>query len=160
MAMMPALFSFMRVRRRDPYADMLTWSSWLAEVGMLSTLAGVASCLFLAGQSRGRTVGQHETGIEARVRHQERRKTAQLAGNQRRYAPFRQRSGLADGQRQDIGGERRGLTVKIAAGHHRRLLFEHQRFSVTALASINSVLWTLSTRSRQAPITWGWQRNE
>ena len=25
---------------------MLTWSSWLAEVGMLSTLAGWASCLF------------------------------------------------------------------------------------------------------------------
>ena len=38
--------AFIRDRRRAPWAAMLTWSSWLAEVGVLSVTVGCAKCLF------------------------------------------------------------------------------------------------------------------
>src|SRR3990167_10965139 len=46
MPIMQAAFSLMPINRRAPYVAMLTWSSWLAEVGMLSTLLGKALHLF------------------------------------------------------------------------------------------------------------------
>ena len=45
-ATMPALFAAMSESRRAAKVAMLTWSSWFAEVGRLSTLAGWASDLF------------------------------------------------------------------------------------------------------------------
>ena len=48
-ASMPTMadrFSVMRSRRRAPWQAMETWSSWLAEVGVESTEAGCAICLF------------------------------------------------------------------------------------------------------------------
>lgn len=42
----PAELAVMSPRRRAAKVAMLTWSSWLAEVGRLSTLAGWAKVLF------------------------------------------------------------------------------------------------------------------
>ena len=44
----PAAFSTMAPKRRAACVAMLTWSSWLAEVGMESTLHGEAMALFSA----------------------------------------------------------------------------------------------------------------
>ena len=51
-------------RRRSPST---TWSSWLAEVGRLSTLAGCASDLFSRGQRRRGHVRDHEAAVEPGV---------------------------------------------------------------------------------------------
>jgi hypothetical protein len=40
MATIPAVFSAIRCSRKAAPVAMLTWSSWFAEVGRLSTLAG------------------------------------------------------------------------------------------------------------------------
>ena len=42
----PAAFSIIALKRRAACVAMLTWSSWLAEVGMESTLQGAAIALF------------------------------------------------------------------------------------------------------------------
>ena len=58
--------------RRAACVAMLTWSSWLAEVGMESTLQGAAMVLFSDDQRGGGHLGDHEAGIEAAVLDQER----------------------------------------------------------------------------------------
>jgi hypothetical protein len=61
------------VRRRAAWAAMLTWSSWLAEVGVESVEHGMGEVLVLAHQRGGGDFGDHVAGVEAGLGRQERR---------------------------------------------------------------------------------------
>ena len=52
-----AAFSAMAISRRAACADIDTWSSWLALVGIESTLAGKARCLFSETRAAAVTCG-------------------------------------------------------------------------------------------------------
>ena len=105
---------------------MLTWSSWLAEVGRLSTLAGCASDLFSRRQRRRGDLRDHEAGVDAAVLDQERRQAGQRGVDQQRDAPLGERADLGDRERERVGGERHRLGVEVAAGEDLAVA-EHQR---------------------------------
>ncbi len=66
MATTAAAFSIIGSRRRAPCAAIETWSSWLAEVGMESTLAGKAFCLFSDTSAAASDLRDHEARVQAR----------------------------------------------------------------------------------------------
>ncbi len=106
---------------------MLTWSSWLAEVGSESTLPGKAMRLVLAGQRRRGHLGHHEARIEARLRHQEGRQAAHLRIHHQRGAALGERADLGDRDRHRVGGDRDRLGVEVAAGDDLAGIGEDQR---------------------------------
>ena len=67
--------------RRAPCVAIETWSSWLAEVGIESTLGRIGALLVLGDERRRRHLRDHEAGVEPRPRRQE--------GRQARTAPGR-----------------------------------------------------------------------
>ena len=95
---------------------MLTWSSWLAEVGRLSTLAGCGEALVLRGERRRRHMGDHEAGIEAGLRHQEGRQAAHLGVGQHGDAALGQRADLGQRDGDGVGGHGHRLGMEVAAG--------------------------------------------
>ena len=54
-----------------------TWSSCMAEVGMLSALAGYGQPPAVGHQGGGAVLGQHEAGVDAGVAGEERRQAVQ-----------------------------------------------------------------------------------
>ena len=73
MPTMRAVFCSIGCRRRAAKVAMETWSSWLAEVGRLSTLAGCASDLFSEASAAAVTCAIMKPRVQARARREERR---------------------------------------------------------------------------------------
>ena len=135
-ATMVAAFSAMSPSRRAAKVAIDTWSSWLAEVGSESTLAGCASDLVLRGERRRRHVRDHEAGIEPAFGDEEGRQAAHRWIDQQRDAALGQRADLGDGEGQAVGGERHRLGVEIAARERSRpSSAKTSGLSETALAS-------------------------
>ena len=126
---------------------MLTWSSRLAEVGMVSTLAGCASVL-ISEVKRGRgDLRHHVAGLQAAVRRQERRQVAQRRIDQPVRAP------LADGgelrQRRSPAGRRPSPPARREScrpTRSRRASANTIGLSVAALASMVRVVATKRER--------------
>jgi len=60
-------------------------------------------------------MGDHETGIEAGLRHQKAGRPLMRESVSRRDSPFRERANLGDGDGDAVGGERHGLGMKVSA---------------------------------------------
>jgi hypothetical protein len=71
----PAAFSTIPSNRRAPCAAIETWSSWLAEVGIESTLAGKARCLFSETSAAAVTCGIMKPEFRPGLRRQEGRQS-------------------------------------------------------------------------------------
>ena len=107
---------------------MLTWSSWLAEVGMESTLQGAAMRLVLRNQRRSGHLRDHEAGIERRCSRTRKAGRPLIFGSTSTAMRRSDRLPIsADGERQRVGREGHRLGVKVAAGEHVALLDEQQR---------------------------------
>jgi hypothetical protein len=63
----PAALRAIRAALRAAWVAIETWSSWPAEVGMESTLAGKGEALVLRDQGRGGDLSDHEARIDAAV---------------------------------------------------------------------------------------------
>ena len=148
-------------RRRAAKVAMLTWSSWFAEVGRLSTLAGCASDLFSRRERRGGDVRDHEAGVHARrratrnggrPRERWRRSASRCAARRAR----RSRRSPAPARRRRTRPARRGNCRRRATspvvGEDQRVVGDRVRLDSAA----SRAAWRI--RSRQAPITCGWQR--
>jgi hypothetical protein len=125
-ARMPAVLSAISASRSAAPVAMLTWSSWLALVGMLSTLRGCREGFVLAGQSGCCDLRDHEAGVQPAFLHQECRQAGEHRVGQQRGAPFGQRADLGNGERDIVGGEGHRLRMEVAAGKHFALR-RHQR---------------------------------
>ena len=88
MPRMCARFSAIGSKRRAACAAIETWSSWLAEVGIESMQAGCGALLVLRHERRGRHLRDHEAGVEARLRREERRQPRQRRVDQHGDAPL------------------------------------------------------------------------
>ena len=75
--------------------------------GSKSTLAGWRALLVLGDQRRRRHLRDHEAGVEARPRRQERRQAGERRIDQHGDPPLGDRADLADGERDHVGGEGR-----------------------------------------------------
>jgi hypothetical protein len=139
---------------------MLTWSSWFAEVGRLSTEAGMRERLVLGRERSRRHLRDHEARVESALLHQESRQLAQRIVDQHGEAPLGERPDLGDRERQVVGGERDRLGVEVAAREHFTSLPKTSGLSETPFASRRSVRATSWICWRQAPATCGWQRSE
>ena len=146
--------------RRAPWVAMLTWSSWLAEVGMLSTLAGWASPLFsevsaaavmpaimkplFSPLSWTRNAGSRlRWGSTSRaVRRSESDPISAMAS-------ARMSAAKATGSAWKLPPESTSPESGNTSG-----------LSVTAFASVSRSAAAWRRLSRQAPITCGWQRIE
>ena len=122
-----AVLSTMSARRRAAKVAIDTWSSWLAEVGRLSTLAGCASDLFSEASAAAVTCAIMKPELSAAIAHQERRQARQAGVEQQRDAALGDGADLGDRQRQDVGREGHRLGVEVAAGDHVAGVGEHQR---------------------------------
>ena len=125
--MMDRQLSAISSRRRAPCAAIETWSSWLAEVGIESTLAGWARCLFSATSAAAVTCGIMKPELSPGLRRQERRQARQRRIDQHGDAPLGQRADLAERQRHDVGGEGDRLGVEVAARQRLAGVGEDQR---------------------------------
>ncbi len=86
---------------------------------------------------------------------------AHLGIDQNGDPPLRQAADLRNRERQRIGRERHGLGMEISAREHVALLDEQQRIVGDGIGlDAEACTLQLRMRSRQAPITCGWQRKE
>ena len=115
MPRMCAVFAIIGRSRRAANVAIETWSSWFADVGRLSTLAGCASDLFSRGQRRRRHVRDHEAAVEPRLGREERRQARHAGVDQHRDAALGDRADLGDRDRHRVGGQRDRLGVEVAA---------------------------------------------
>ena len=79
---------------------MLTWSSLFAEVGIVSTLAGMRERLDLGGERRGGDLRDHQPRLQAAVAREERRQAAQRRIDEPLGPPLADRRELRDRDRQ------------------------------------------------------------
>ena len=96
---------------------MLTWSSWLAEVGNRVDAGRMRQRLELGGERRRGDLRQHQPRLEAAVPGEERRQAAQRRVDQPLGAPLADRRQLGHADRQRVGGERHRRAVEVAARH-------------------------------------------
>jgi hypothetical protein len=112
--------------REAAKVDMLTWSSWFADVGIESTLAGCASDLF--SECRRRHLRHHEARVQPAFTDEERRQAAvQVWIDQQGDAPLGERADFGDREREVVGGEGNGLPMEVAARQHRARVGKDQR---------------------------------
>ena len=86
-----------------------------------------AFCLFSRDQRRRGHLRNHEAGVEARLRRQERRQAGQRRIDKHGDAPLGNRADLADRHRDHVGGEGDRLGVEIAARQGLVVVRENQR---------------------------------
>ena len=121
------VFSAMSPSRRAANVAMLTWSSWLADVGQAVDARRMRERLVLRRERRGGDVRHHEAGVEPGSRTRNGGKPRQRRIDQQRDAPLGERADLGDRQRQDVGGERDRLGVEVAAREDLARFREHER---------------------------------
>ena len=163
MPRMCAVLAIIGCRRRAAKVAIDTWSSWLAQVGRLSTLAGWASDLFSLASAAAVTWAIMKPQLRPGLGGEEGRQARHAGVDQHRDAPLGDRADLGDRERHRVGGERHRLGVEVAAGddlRRRRSPANTSGLSVTALASRTSTSAAWRSWSRQAPTTCGWQRRE
>ena len=161
MAMTFSRLAVMASRRRAPCVAMLTWSSWLAEVGMLSMLAGWHSMRFSATSAAAVTCAIMKPELTPLSEREECRQAAHLRIDQQRDAPLGDRADLGAGERQDVSREGHRLGVEVAAREHFVAVGEDQRVVGDRVGfGQQGAPPVCVIRSRQAPITCGWQRSE
>ena len=162
MPRMCATLAIIGCRRRAAKVAIDTWSSWLALVGRLSTLAGWASDLFSHASAAAVTWAIMKPLFRpaSAVRNGGRRETPASISIAMRRSAIAPTSAMA--QRHRVGGQRHRLGVEVAAGDHRRAVSSAKTsgLSVTALASRSSTSAAWRSWSRQAPTTCGWQRRQ
>ena len=93
-------------------------------------------------------------------RREERRQAGERGIHQHGHAPLGQRADLAQGHGDHVGGEGHRLGMEIAARQRRVASAKISGLSETLLASSPRVAAAWRSRSRQAPITCGWQRRQ
>src|SRR4030088_2297902 len=115
---MATMFSRLRVivsRRRPPWVAMLTWSSWFAEVGMLSTLAGWHSMRFSATSAAAVTCALMKPEFTPLSSAEEAGRPAHFRIHQQGDPALGNGADFGAGERQDVGRKGHRLGVKIAA---------------------------------------------
>ena len=142
-------------RRRAPCVAMLTWSSWFAEVGMLSTLAGWHSMRFSATSAAAVTCASMKPEFTP------------LSGARNAGSPLmfgstssaRRRSAIeptsAQASARMSAANATGSAWKFPPDSTSPVSGKISGLSVTALASMVSVAACCVIRSRHAPITCG-----
>ena len=126
-AITPAALRAICAALRAAIGAIETWSSWPAEVGIESTLAGKARLLFSLTSAAAVTCGIIRPGIDARILGQERRQPAHLRIDEDADPPFRNRADLAQRHGDDVGGEGDRLGMEIAAGDRGIVIGEDDR---------------------------------
>ena len=106
---------------------MLTWSSWLAEVGRESTLAGWARLLFSLASAAAVTWAIMKPELSPGSATRKAGRPLMRWIGQQRDAAFGQRADLGDGDGHGIGGQRHRLGMEIAAGDDFVRVGEDQR---------------------------------
>ena len=144
-------------RRRWPCE---TWSSWLAEVGRLSTLAGWASALFSLASAAAVTCAIMKPELTPPSLDQERRQAGQLRVDQHaRCAARRARRSRRAPCAIASAANATGSAWKLPPGDRRRRSSgEHERVVGDRVGLVSSTRAAWRIRSRHAPITCGWQR--
>ncbi len=154
MPTMQRVFAAISSRRRAAKVAMLTWSSWLAEVGRLSTLAGCASDLFSEARAAAVTcaIMKPELSPGSRTRNGGRPDSVASISRAMRRSDSAPISAMATAMASAASatGSAWKLPPDNTSSPNTRGL------SVTALASMASVFAAPRIKSRQAPITCGW----
>ena len=160
MATMPAVLSAMSPRRRAAKVAIDTWSSWLAEVGSESTLAGCASDLFSEASAAAVTcaIMKPEFTPEAAVRKGGRPLMEASISSAMRRSESAPISAMASARWSAANAT--GSAWKLPPESDSPVSGNTSGLSVTPLASVSNVCAALRITSRQAPITCGWQRSE
>ena len=146
--------------RRPALGAIETWSSWLAEVGRLSTLAGWASALLSLASAAQVTwaIMKPEFTPPLATRKAGSCDMLRSTSSDTRRSASEPISAIASAR----------LSAAIATGSAWKLPPERMSFSSantsglseTALDSISSTSAAWRIWVRQAPMTWGWQRSE
>ena len=114
-ATMRAVLAAIGVRRRAANVAMLTWSSWLAEVGSESTDAGCASDLFSEASAAAVTCAIMKPELTPPSSTRNGGSPDRFVSIMQRDAALGQRADLGNREREVVRGEGDGLGVKIAA---------------------------------------------
>jgi hypothetical protein len=117
-----AVLAIIGCRRRAANVAIETWSSWLALVGRLSTLAGWASDLFSLASDAAVTWAIMKPLLRPGSADEERRQARDAGVDEHRDAALGDRADLGDRDRHRVGGERDRLRVEVAARHDRAFL--------------------------------------
>ena len=160
MAMMRARLAFIGPRRRAPWVAIDTWSSWLAEVGAESTEAGCDICLFSLISAAAVHCGIMKPELRPGLRM---RKGGSSEIVESISAAMRRSDSepiSATAMAMMSAAKATGSAWKLPPDSTAPSSAKTSGLSDTALASITSVRAALARRSRQAPITCGWQRKE
>ena len=155
---MPALLSAISDSRRAANVAMLTWSSWFAEVGRLSTLAGWASDLFSAASAAAVTCAtmNPEFTPPCSTRNGGRPESELSMSSAMRRSESAPISAIAIASASAASAT--GSAWKLPPERISSVSKNTRGLSVTAFASISNTRAACRIWSRHAPITCGWQR--
>ena len=95
-----------------------TWSSWFAEVGSESTLAGCASSLFSEASAAAVTCAIMNPEFTPPSLTRNGGRPGKRGVDEQRDAPLGQRADLGHREREIVGRERHRLGVEVAARQH------------------------------------------
>ncbi|MDT4851106.1 hypothetical protein FQZ97_852760 [compost metagenome] len=137
---------------------MLTWSSWLALVGRLSTLAGWACDLFSEASAAAVTWAIMKPLLRPGLstRKGGRPESVLSISSAMRRSEMAPISAMASAS--VSAAKATGSAWKLPPESTSLVSVNTSGLSVTALASSSRVRAALPMRSRQAPMTCGWQR--
>ena len=152
--------SFISRRRRAAWQDIETWSSWSAEVGVLSIERGLASALFslISAAEVTSAIMKPELSPGAGERKAGRWKL-RLGSTSRAMRRWAMAPSSAMASAIWSAAKATGSAWKLPP-ETMAPSASTSGLSVTALASISRVAALWRSRSRAAPATWGWQRIE
>ncbi len=139
---------------------METWSSWLAEVGIESMLAGVARCLFSATRAAAVTCASMKPELRPGfgVRNAGRPESAGSTSMAMRRSASEPISQTASARMS--AAKATGSAWKLPPESASRVSAKISGLSETPFASVVRVIAAERSRSSAAPITWGWQRRQ
>ncbi len=157
---MPRVFSAMSARRRPAKVAMETWSSWLAEVGRLSTEAGWARVLFSEASAAEVTwaIIKPEFTPPLLTRKGGRPDMRESMSRAMRRSDREPISAMASARLS--AAKATGSAWKLPPEMISSSSANTSGLSETELASHTSTSAAWRIWVRQAPITWGWQRRE
>ena len=160
MATTAELLPAMSCRRRAAKVAMDTWSSWLAEVGRLSTEAGWARVLFSEARAAEVTwaIMKPELSPPSLTRNAGRPDSAGSTSWAMRRSDRAPISAMA--RASTSAAMATGSAWKLPPESTSPSALNTSGLSDTALASRRNTPAAKRRWSRQAPITWGWQRSE
>ena len=124
---MPAVLAAISPSRRAANVAIETWSSWLAEVGRLSTEAGCARLLFSLASAAAVTCAIMKPEFSPPFSTRNGGSFDKLESINSAMRRSAERADLGDRQGEIVGGKGHRLGVEIAAGIDRVLLGKHQR---------------------------------